>query len=156
MNITHFSIDEFVASDTAVRLKIRNELPDDLEPHVWATLAMLEGVRAYLSKRAGRDVPVQIVSGYRCPALNNAVGGVPSSDHVKGMAADIRAPAFGTPLEVARELSGHVDDLNIGQLINEFPGPGGWVHVSIRKPDKLVNRIITITAQGAVVGVREA
>ena len=43
MNITHFSIDEFVASDTAARLKIWNDLPDDLEPHAWATLAMLEG-----------------------------------------------------------------------------------------------------------------
>jgi len=156
MNITHFTLAEFVASDTAARLKIDNALPDDLEPNAWATLGMLEGIRAHLSAVARKDVPVFISSGYRCEQLNAAVGGVPGSDHVKAMAADIRAPAFGTPLEVARELSGHVDDLNIGQLINEFPGPGGWVHVSIRKPDKLVNRIITITAQGAVVGVREA
>lgn len=156
MNITHFTIDEFVASDTAARLKIDNTMPDELAPNAWATLAMLEGVRAHLSAKAGRDVPVYVVSGYRCPELNKAVGGVPSSDHVKAMAADIRAPSFGTPLQIAQELSKHVDALGIGQLINEFPGPGGWVHVSTRKPDKLVNRIITITAQGAIVGVREA
>ena len=156
MNITHFTLDEFVASDTAARLKIRNELPDDLEPHAWVTLAMLEGVRAYLSNRAGRDVPVQIVSGYRCQALNNAVGGVPSSDHVKGMAADIRAPSFGTPYQIACALAPAVSVLGIGQLIMEFPGPHAWVHVSTRLPEKALNRVITITAQGAVVGVRQA
>lgn len=156
MNITHFTLDEFVASDTAARLKIDNALPDDLEPHAWATLAMLEDVRAYLSKRSGHDVPVQIVSGYRCQSLNNAVGGVPSSDHVKGMAADIRAPSFGSPYDVACALAPAVSVLGIGQLIMEFPGPHAWVHVSTRLPDKALNRVITITAQGAVVGVRQA
>lgn len=156
MKVTHFDLNEFTASDLALRRRIANHLPDDLEPNAWATLSMLEGIRAHLSSVAGNDVPVFISSGYRCQQLNEAVGGVPSSDHVKAMAADIRAPAFGTPLQIAQELSRHVEDLGIGQLINEFPGPGGWVHVSTRKPDKLVNRIITITAQGAVVGVREA
>lgn len=156
MNITHFTLAEFVVSDTAARLKIDNTMPDELAPNAWATLSILEGIRAHLSSVSGKDVPVFISSGYRCQQLNEAVGGVPSSDHVKAMAADIRAPAFGTPLQIAQELSRHVEDLGIGQLINEFPGPGGWVHVSTRKPDKLVNRIITITAQGAVVGVMEA
>ena len=36
---------------------------------------------------------------------------------------------FGKPLDVARELSGHVEEPGIGQLINEFPGPSGWVHL---------------------------
>jgi zinc D-Ala-D-Ala carboxypeptidase len=156
MNIKHFDLDEFCASGMALRRRIPNHLPADLEPHAWATLAMLERVRAFLSAKAGRDIPVFISSGYRSPQLNAAVGGVPSSDHVKACAADIRAPAFGSPLQVAQALAGHVDELGIGQLINEFPGSGGWVHLSTRKPEKALNRVITITAQGAVVGVREA
>ncbi len=156
MKVTHFDLDEFCASDTAVRLKISNDPPEDLQPNAWATMAMLETIRAHLSAVSGKDVPVTIVSGYRSESLNKAVGGVPSSDHLRGMAADIRAPAFGSPYQIAQELARHVDTLGIGQLINEFPGPRGWVHVSTRKPDKLVNRIITITDNGTVVGVRPA
>ncbi len=154
MSITHFDLDEFCASDTATRLRIDNGLPEDLEPSAWATLAMLERVRAHLSRKAGKDVPITILSGYRCERLNAAVNGADSSDHVKACAADIRAPAFGRPIDVARELSAHVDALGIGQLINEFPGPSGWVHVSTKKPSKLINRIITITDQGVTAGVR--
>lgn len=153
MDVTHFTLDEFSASQVATRKGIDNRIPTDLEFSAWATLCMLEKIRAHLSEVAGKDCPVTILSGYRCDALNDVVGGVPSSDHVKGRAADICAPVFGTPLEVAQELAKHVDDLDIGQLINEHPGPGGWVHVSTRMPDKLVNRIITITAQGTEVGV---
>ena len=156
MNVEHFTLDEFCASDMALRRRIANHLPAELEPQAWATLAMLEAIRAHLSMVKGVDVPVIISSGYRSPQLNAAVGGVPSSDHLKACAADIRAPAFGSPLQVAQALAGHVDELGIGQLINEFPGAGGWVHVSTRKPEKALNRIITITAHGAVVGVREA
>lgn len=154
MNVKNFSLDEFCASDTATRLRIDNGLPEDLEPSALATLAMLERVRAHLSRKAGKDVPITILSGYRCERLNTAVNGAASSDHVKACAADIRAPAFGRPIDVARELSAHVDALGIGQLINEFPGPGGWVHVSTKKPSKLINRIITITDQGVTAGVR--
>jgi len=152
-NVTHFTLDEFVASTTAARRRIDNTLPEDLEPQAWATLALLETIRAHLSAKAGRDIPIQILSGYRCPELNAAVGGATSSDHVRAMAADIRAPAFGTPYEVACELAPSVSVLGIGQLIMEFPGRNGWVHVSTRIPAKALNRIITINDQGAQVGV---
>lgn len=154
MKIAHFTLNEFCASSTALRRKIDNRLPQDLEPQAWSTLAMLELIRAHLSDTAGKDIAVSILSGYRCLALNKAVGGASTSDHLKACAADIRAPTFGSPLDVARALAGHVDELGIGQLINEFPGPSGWVHVSTRKPAKALNRVITITAQGAVVGVQ--
>ena len=34
--------------------------------------------------------PIVVNSGYRCPKLNRAVGGVARSQHTKGEAADIR------------------------------------------------------------------
>jgi zinc D-Ala-D-Ala carboxypeptidase len=156
MNIAHFTMAEFIASDTAARRGIDNTMPEDLEHNAWGTLALLETIRAHLSKVAGRDIPITIVSGYRCPALNVAVGGVGPSDHVKAMAADIRAPAFGTPYEIACELAPRVSVLGIGQLINEFAdSPNAWVHVSTRLPDKAINRIITIGRHGTEVGVQK-
>lgn len=48
-----------------------------------------------------RDVwgePLHVNSGYRCKELNELVGGVPTSQHVKGEAADIAAD---NPYELA-------------------------------------------------------
>ena len=45
-------------------------------------LAAIESLRA----QAG---PLEVRSGYRCPAHNKAVGGAPSSYHMRGMAADL-------------------------------------------------------------------
>lgn len=42
--------------------------------------------------RETSGVPFKITSGYRDPAHNAAVGGVPGSAHEKGLAVDIRAP----------------------------------------------------------------
>lgn len=35
-------------------------------------------------------VPVDVDDAYRCPVHNKAVGGVPDSEHLQGIAADIR------------------------------------------------------------------
>ena len=40
--------------------------------------------------RAAVGRPVIVDSAYRCPDHNKAVGGVPDSEHVQGIAADIR------------------------------------------------------------------
>lgn len=154
--IRNFSLDEFAASETAVARRINNALPEDLEPQAWSTLQMMQAIRDHLSAVAGRDVPISITSGYRSPALNAAVKGSATSDHVRAMAVDFKAPRFGTTTQVVRELSRHVDALGIGQLILEYPerGSGSWVHVSTRKPAKQLNRVITITASGTFVGVR--
>ncbi|MEK8025000.1 D-Ala-D-Ala carboxypeptidase family metallohydrolase [Pseudaquabacterium rugosum] len=152
----NFSLSEFTRSTTAARRGLPNTLPGELMPAALQTLAMLERIRAHLSAAAGRDIPVQILSGYRAPAVNTAVGGSANSDHMRASAADIIAPAFGPAIDVARELAAHVGDLRIGQLINEFPGASGWVHVSTRAPLAVVNRVITITAAGPRAGIVSA
>lgn len=145
----HFTLAEFCASTTAARRGIDNTLPAALEAEARNTLAMLERIRAHLG-----GVPVVITSGFRCLALNRAIGSSDTSDHVRACAADIRAPQYGTAAQVARALAPHVDTLGIGQLILEFPGPNAWVHVSTRKPAKALNRVITISAAGTVAGVQ--
>lgn len=149
MNLTpHFSLAELVASTRAQQLRIDNTPPADVIDRLRTTAEMLERIRATL------DAPIVVTSGYRCPALNRAVGGVSNSDHLNGQAADIVCPRYGTPEDVARTLAPLVSVLSIGQLILEGVGGKRWVHVSTRVPDKASNRVITITDRGTVAGIQ--
>ena len=140
----HFSLEEFTQSDTAARLGIDNTLPADFYANALKTCEMLERIRFHL------NAPVIITSGYRCKALNHAINSKPTSDHTLAMAADIKAPKAGSPSKIAKDLASVIDVLNIGQLILEF---GSWVHVSIARPDKAINRIITIDKTGVRAGI---
>lgn len=149
----HFTLDEFTRSDVAARRGIANALPVDLVHDAQQTLAMLERIRAQLSQLAGRDVPMHISSGYRCPDLNALIGGARNSDHVRAAAADWTAPTFGPPVQICRALAPLVGQLQIGQLIHEF---GQWVHTSWCLPMRPINRVLTISQAGTVPGIQEA
>ena len=82
----HFTLAELTNSSTAQRLGLSNTAPPEIVPRLLRTAEMLERIRATLG------VPVIVTSGYRAPAVNRAVGGVTSSDHIQGHAADIVAP----------------------------------------------------------------
>ena len=145
----HFTFAELTASTTAKRLGLNN-IPDGPALYQLTKLAeMLERVRAKLG------VPVTVTSAYRSPAVNKAVGGRTSSDHCKGMAADIVAPRFGTAHAVAAAIAPHVSELGIGQIILEKIGNRQWVHLSIDPVENPVNRIITITDAGVKPGIVE-
>lgn len=145
----HFTLAELTASNTAKARGIDNTPPEEIMPRLIRLAEMLERIRTTLG------VPVIVTSGYRCRQLNTAVGGVTSSDHAQGSAADIVAPAFGTPYDVAKMLAPLVSTLGIGQLILEGIKGKSWVHVSTRIPEKISNRIITITDKGAELGIQE-
>ena len=149
MNLTpHFSLAELVASTRAQQLRIDNTPPADAVERLRTTAEMLERIRATL------NAPIVVTSGYRCPALNRAVGGVTSSDHLSGQAADIVCPRYGSPEDIACALAPLVSVLSIGQLILEGVAGKRWVHVSTRVPDKAANRVITITDRGTVAGIQ--
>jgi len=152
MNLSpHFTLAEFTASTKAMELGIDNSLPDELLDNARKTVEMLERIRAYLSKLADKDVPIKLTSGYRCLALNAAVGGKGASDHTRAQAADWVAPAFGTPYDICKALAPQVSALGIGQLIHEF---GIWTHTSTRTPDGAANRVITISSAGTALGIQ--
>jgi hypothetical protein len=143
----HFTFSELTASTTATRLGLRN-VPDGPALYQLAKLAeMLERVRALLG------VPITVTSAYRSPAVNKAVGGRTSSDHLKGMAADIVAPRFGNAYQVASAIAPHISTLGVGQLLLEGVAGKQWVHLSIDPVDKPVNRILTITDSGVKPGI---
>ena len=128
MRLTNnFSLEEFERSDTAKRLGIDNHVPQFAIARL-RTLCekVLQPVRDHFG------VPIIITSGYRCPALNNAVGGAPSSQHMKGEAADfyINAP----PLTLRDIYLWMVDNISFDQLIWEVRDGGRrkWIHVSYK------------------------
>lgn len=79
-----FRWSEFTKSDTATRLHINNAITDwDVRDNI---IALVDNVLQPLRDAWGG--PIFINSGYRCPELNKAVGGVDTSQHTKGEAAD--------------------------------------------------------------------
>ena len=145
----HFALAEFTRSAKAAQLRLDNTPTGKALENLKRTAEILERVRAHLG------VPIIITSGYRGPVLNKAVGGATSSDHLQGLAADVIAPNYGTPYEVAKALAPHIDALGIGQVIYEVSGRSRWVHLSARVPEKTVNRVITIAVgQGTMLGIQ--
>lgn len=118
----HFALAELTVSQIAARNGIDNT-PNEAQTENLRRLAeTLEQVRAVLGK------PVTVNSAFRSIAVNSAIGGVPTSEHCDGRAADIICPAYGTPYQVAKAVEAANIDFN--QLILEF---GAWVHISIPK-----------------------
>ena len=120
----HFTIDELCRSDTAQRKGINNMPTDNVRKNLTELVDnVLDPLREWYGK------PIRVNSGYRCPALNKAVGGVANSQHLTGQAADIDV----NDRSENRRLMKHIEDnLDFDQLIWE--NGGAWVHVSYR-PD---------------------
>lgn len=120
MNLSpHFTLEELTFSQTAARLGLNNDPPPRIVENLTFLASRLEEVRALLK------APMVVSSGYRSPAVNDAVGGAATSQHRFGCAVDFVAPDFGPPLEVAAAIE--ASGIGFDQLILEF---GKWVHVS--------------------------
>lgn len=117
----HFTLEEMLRSDEAERRGIINTPTDEALDALHATAAGLERVRTVLG-----NVRLFVSSGYRCPKLNTATKGSRTSQHMKGEAADFRAPDFGSPLDTCLEIMANAAFIGFDQLIWE----GSWVHIS--------------------------
>lgn len=131
----YFTVAEFVRSETADRRGIDNRLPKELLPNVQALITnVLDPLREAWGK------PITVTSGYRCEALNKAVGGSATSDHMKGCAADITA---GSRKENKR-LFYLIQELGLdfNQLIDEKNF--SWVHVSYRNDGNNRKQVLSL------------
>ena len=142
MNLTrNFTLEELVKSETALRKGLDNT-PD--EGSVRNLTALAENVLQPVRDAFGKGVKVN--SGYRHPDVNAAVGGSRTSDHCKGMAADIEIPGVANH-ELATWIEQH---LKFTQVILEFYTKGipdsGWVHVSY-DPSNLKCQTLTAVKQ---------
>lgn len=135
-NITmHFTIEEMYTSATAKAKGIDNH------PNVQQMINLVY-LCAYVLEplRVAMDEPIKIGSGFRCQALNKAVGGVYTSQHCKGQAADL---CIDGDIQKGRKWFEYIKNhLPFDQLIWEKnPKTGSyWVHVSFVYPDFGRNR----------------
>lgn len=116
----YITVNEMLRSDTATRLKINNT-PSDLAVifNLQHTIDCLDELRRLYGK------PIVITSGYRCPALNKAVGGTPGSQHTKGQAADLKWDE--NLLQFIK------DKFHYDQLIEERSKRTRWIHISFNQ-----------------------
>ena len=123
----YFTLDELCASDTAQRRGIDNT-PDTAKKQKLQTLIeqLLDPIRA------AWGAPITINSGYRSPKLNAAVGGVSTSQHLRGEAADI---SVGGPAENKRLFAKIVELQKTGRIaFDQLIDESGyrWIHLSYR------------------------
>lgn len=115
----YFTMTEMYRSATAAAKGIDNTPPAAIRDNLLSLVDnILDPLRALYKK------PIKVNCGYRCPALNRAVGGVPTSQHMTGQAADITG---GSPAE-NKKLYNLIKKLPFDQVIYEFGGQ--WIHVS--------------------------
>lgn len=123
----HFTLHELLASQTATRKNITEQFepPEEIIENLkFLCKSLLEKLR-----ELNGGNPLFISSGYRCPRLNKAVGGVKNSQHLQGHAADVD---FGSKL-ANKQFFDKIkkSDLDFDQLLNEFGF--SWVHISMKK-----------------------
>lgn len=125
-NMKYFTIKELCHSDTAIAKGIDNTPSEEVKKNL---KALIENVLDPLREAYGK--PIYVNSGYRCAALNKAVGGVGNSEHLTGCAADLDTHSYYENkklFELAQELN-----LPYRQLIDE--SNLSWVHISYNKND---------------------
>ena len=140
----NFSLAEMTKSQTATRKCIKNEpSTEHVENLIHLAETVLQPVREHFGK------PVAISSGYRSPALCEAIGSSSKSQHAKGEAADFEIHGVDNK-ELAAWISKNTE---FDQLILEFYVPGdpnsGWVHCSAVKagPRKQVLKASKVEAK---------
>lgn len=130
----HISLEEATLSPTALRLGIDNTPNEDVLVNM-----KLVAERCFEPIRNWYGKPIKVNSFYRCDALNKAVKGSLTSQHVQGKAMDI---STGTKASNKLIYDWAKENIIFDQLINEYDY--AWVHISYNKNNNR-NQTLIIT-----------
>ena len=122
----YFTLQEMLRSETALRKKIDNSPSFEI-------VRNLERLAEFLDQlREAWGSGIRVSSGYRCPQLNSAVGGVTNSAHQYGNAVDM-VPVNGKQAEFEAFLKKWLVGKKFDQCIWETSKSSGgrWVHFSL-------------------------
>lgn len=119
----HFTLNEFLRSDTASRYKIDNTPNKEQLENIEFVAEQLEIIRSYYKK------PMIITSGFRTKELNTLLKGSKTSQHMQGLAVDINLKSkeenkifFNLVNKLIKE-----NQIKVYQLIDEYNYK--WVHI---------------------------
>lgn len=121
----YFNLEEFLDSSVARQKSISN-LPS------WEIIEHLNELALFLDEmREAWGSGIKVTSGFRIEALNKAVGGVSTSVHKIGYAADL-VPANGKLDAFMDFLKDWLKDKAFDQCIEEKKGKTRWIHIGYR------------------------
>lgn len=139
MKITkNFSLEEFTNSATAKKNKIDNTPNNEaINNIIRLATNILQPIRDKLGE------PIKITSGFRCKVLNDKVGGVKTSQHLTGDAADITLGSKQGNKELMHMIIDMAEkkEITFGQLIDEANCT--WLHISNPRAGKKTNQFLT-------------
>ena len=124
IDITHFTFTEMTKTDSGL-----DNIPDDM--NVIRNLVRLSEFLQII--RNELHLPIVVTSGYRSKEVNEAVGGVLSSYHVKGLAADIKCSDMDKLLTILHSHLMDIDQLGIYYNKNTQL----WFHVGLAEDGKV-------------------
>ena len=130
----HISIEEATLSPTALRLGIDNTPNEEILVNM-----KLVAERCFEPIRNWYGKPIKVNSFYRCDALNKAVKGSATSQHVQGKAMDI---STGNKAGNKLIYEWAKNNLIFDQLINEYDY--AWVHISYNKNNNRNQTLIIV------------
>lgn len=130
----YFTIKELTKTSTG----IKNTPNDEIKQHLEELIAVIDPIREEWTKITEKNnwgsPAIYVHSGYRNEAVNKAVGGSKTSEHMLGYALDFE-PVNQKNLEFWNFMVEYLKSNNIpfSQLINEKPKCGipSWIHFSI-------------------------
>ena len=127
MNLSpHFTLAELTHSDKAIQLGIDNTPNEEIIERLKIVCCrILEPVRDHYG------ISFTPNSGYRCSALNEALHGSKTSQHMAGQAVDFEVPGIAN-YDLALWISTNLvyDQLILENYTQGVPN-SGWVHCSI-------------------------
>ena len=119
---SYFTIEELSKSDVAEQQEIDNTPPDNIKENLKKLIEFLNPLREAWGSA------IRINSGYRCPELNQAVGGVATSAHCEGWAVDMY-PINKKFTKFKQFIVDYLKDKSFDQSLIENSGHSQWIHL---------------------------
>ena len=127
----HMTLAELTKTNTGIE-NVPNEAQVENLKRLCRWLERLR--KRWNDKYGDGDDPIIINSGFRSAAVNKAVGGAPTSNHLTGCAVDIRVAGLEQLLRYAVILLDIGDESgeDFDELLLERKGAVMWLHFAVR------------------------
>lgn len=124
-----FTQKELIASTEAYKRKIDNTPGEEEKAHLEELIEFMDGIRSAWGSA------IIVTSGYRCPELNEAIGGAKKSAHQTGYAIDC-VPANNKKKEFFEFCKEYLKDRDFDELLLERNSRGSiWIHFALKSID---------------------